>query len=209
MILRVAATQSSQLPIGSIYWKKVPQKREDSCPILVYSVMLNFWDMVLEVTLGDGIIREELSLYMYAASPSSKFWLLSETHGISRSTSLGKAPQPYLSGLWTKAVIQVAEDTFSKTSIQTSNAYGTCWNMLPFKMLVLAWHKMVPKLPLKAHWKGPMIYLSQSRNVFQFNGIDFVKQHLFSTKHLPLQGCLSESVVFPCGAVFIVKEPCF
>jgi len=29
--------------------------------------------MVLEVTLGDGIIREKLSLYMYAASPSSKF----------------------------------------------------------------------------------------------------------------------------------------
>lgn len=76
------------------------------------------------------------------------------------------------------------------------------------KILVLAWHKMVPKLPLKA-LKRPMIYLSQSRNVFQFNGIDFVKQHLFSTKHLPLEGCLSESVVFPCGAVFIVKEPCF
>ena len=197
MILRVAATQSSQLPIGSIYWKKVPQKREDSCPILVYSVMLNFWDMVLEVTLGDGIIREELSLYMYAASPSSKFWLLSETHGISRSTSLGKAPQPYLSGLWTKAVIQVAEDTFSKTSIQTSNAYGTCWNMLPFKMLVLAWHKMVPKLPLKAHWKGPW-YIFHNQGT-SFNSMGSISWNsIFSVQSISLsKGVFLKASCFP------------
>lgn len=177
--------------------------------------MLNFWDMVLEVTLGDGIIREKLSLYMYAASPSSKFWLLSEswcygplcqkTQGISRSTSLGKAPQPYLSGSWQKAVIQVAETSFRKTSIQTSNAYGTCWNMLPFKICFWRGTRWSQN-GLWKPWKGPWYIFHNQGTSFNFKGIDFMKQHLFSTKHLPLKGCLSESVVFLCGAVFIVKE---
>ena len=158
--------------------------------------MLNFWDMVLEVTLGDGIIREKLSLYMYAASPSSKFWLLSETQSISRSTSLGKAPQTYLSGSWPKALIQVAETSFRKTSIQTSmrmEHVGTCCRSRFWFWRGTRWSQNGLWKP----WKGPgYIFHNQGTSFNSMGSISW--NSIFSVQSISLsKGVFLKASFFP------------